>query len=123
MRISDWSSDVCSSDLDYIQTAYRRAEALPGFLTFQIDTQAFRIALMRATAEPPGCPISNIEQILDGIERIDRMLVENSHRAYAVRVLGGIPTFIAVRREDMSAGEKIAMQFWMQMVVNRKSVV
>lgn len=101
---------------DYISNAYRKAEALPGFRTFQIDTQAFRIALMRATAEPSGRPISNIDNILRGLERIDAMLTEVSHRSYAVRVLEGIQPFIAARRLDMSPSERTATQFWLYKV-------
>lgn len=103
---------------EYIQTAYRRAEEMEGFQTYQIDTQAFRVALMRATAEARGRAISNSEQILSGIERIDKMLTDASHRAYAVRVLEYLQPFIDTRRVDMSPGERTAFQFWIGKVAN-----
>ncbi|MNY00699.1 hypothetical protein D3C86_1332060 [compost metagenome] len=102
---------------EYIDNAYRKAEALSGFQTFQIDIQAFRIALLRAVEESSGRPISNIDKILQGLERINTMLGESSHRSYAVRVLEGIPPFIAARRIDMSPGELTATQFWLIKVV------
>ena len=108
---------------EYIRTAYRKAEALPGFQTYQIDTQAFRIALMRAIAEPTGGEVSNIEQILSGIERIDAMLADNSHRAYAVRVLENVEPFVAARREDLTAGEATALQFWLLKVAKSPAVL
>lgn len=98
---------------EYIATAYRKAEELPGFQTYQIDTQAFRIALMRATEQRPGQEISNIQAVLDGFERVDRMLSDSSHRAYAVRVLDGVQPFVAARRADLAAGERTALQFWL----------
>lgn len=98
---------------EYIATAYRKAEKLEGFETYQIDTQAFRIALMRAVEEKPGQDISNIEAILTGLERVERMLSENSHRAYAVHVLDGVQPFVAARRNDLAQGERMALQFWL----------
>ena len=102
---------------EFIQTSYRKAEELPGFQTYQIDTQAFRIALMRARAEPRGREVFNIEQILSGLERINAMLMDSSHRAYAVRVLEGVQAFVAERSMDLSSKERIALQFWLLKIV------
>jgi len=98
---------------EFIDTAYRRAAELRGFQTYQIDTQAFRIALMRAVAEPRGRAVFNIERILSGIERIDAMLADSSHRAYAIRVLEGVHDFVVARGEDLASGERVALQFWL----------
>ncbi|MGY3698950.1 hypothetical protein ACVIGA_009092 [Bradyrhizobium sp. USDA 3240] len=98
---------------EYIATAYRKAKEIPGFQTYQIDTQAFRIALLRATLEKPGQAIFNIETILTGLELVDKMLGESSHRAYAVRVLDGVQPFLAARRGDLAQGERTALQFWL----------
>ena len=98
---------------EYIATAYRKAEALPGFRTYQIDTQAFRIALLRATEQKVGQAIFNIDAILSGIERIDTMLGDGSHRSYAVKILDYVQPFVAARRADLAAGERTALQFWL----------
>ena len=98
---------------EYIATAYRKAADLPGFQTYQIDTQAFRIALVRATEQKAGQDIFNIEAILHGIERIDAMLGDGSHRAYAVRVLDQVHPLVAARRADLAVGEQTALQFWL----------
>ncbi len=108
---------------EYIQTAYRKAEELPGFQTFQIDTQAFRIELLFATQEKSGDAISNIEEIIGGLERINGMLSEESHRAYAVRVLDGIPSFISARGKDMSVSEATAVYFWLLKIVDALSAL
>ena len=98
---------------EYIQTAYRKSEEMAGFQTYQVDTQAFRIALLLATNEKPGGKITNINDVLAGLERIDGMLKEDSHRSYAVKVLNGIPPFVSARKGDMSQGEVIAVQYWL----------
>ncbi|WP_454021228.1 SIR2 family protein [Azospirillum sp. Marseille-Q6669] len=98
---------------EYIGTAYRKAQDLPGFQTYQIDTQAFRIALLRATQQNRGQAIFNIDVILEGIERIDAMLGDESHRYYAVKVLDYVQPFVAARSSDLAAGERTALQFWL----------
>ncbi|MGG5817512.1 SIR2 family protein [Falsiroseomonas sp. HW251] len=103
---------------DYIETAYVKAAALVAFQTFQIDTQAFRISLLRATAEQSGRSISNIDKIISGFERINSMLVESSNRSYAVRVLDHIPPFISARRFDLSSSERTATQYWLYKIIN-----
>jgi len=50
---------------------------------------------------------------LAGIERIDGMLGDGSHRFYAVRVLDHLQPFVAARRADLAAGERTALQFWL----------
>jgi hypothetical protein len=98
---------------EYIQTAYRKAENVLGFKTYQIDTQAFRIALLRAIEQRSGQPIFNIETILEGLKRVDGMLADDSHRIYAVRVLDGIQPFVMARRNDLTEGERTAILFWL----------
>lgn len=103
---------------EYIQNAYRKAEdrfekGLGKFETYQIDTQAFRIALMRARTQEAGQPIFNIDAILEGGERIAAMLSDDSHRSYAVKVLDNVHPFVMARRGDLTAGERTALQFWL----------
>ncbi len=97
---------------EYISTAYRKAKDLTGFQTYQIDTQAFRIALLRAIEQKPGQAIFNIDTILEGIEKIDAMLGDGSHRSYAVKVLDQVQPLVAARGGDLAAGERTALQFW-----------
>ena len=117
--------DVPRLDLakEHIQTAYSKAEDLPGFQTYQIDTQAFRIALLVAINEKAGEPISNIDDVLSGLERIHGMLDEESHRAYAVKVLDGIQPFVSARRMDLSSSEAIAVHLWLLKVVDSLSAL
>ncbi|QPL45327.1 SIR2 family protein [Halomonas sp. A40-4] len=98
---------------EFIANAYRKAEHLQGFHTYQIDTQAFRIALLRATKQSTGQAVFNIDAVLRGIERIDAMLDDGSHRSFAVKVLDNVQPFVAARLGDLAAGERTALQFWL----------
>lgn len=86
---------------EYISTAYRRAKKRLGFQTYQIDTQAFRIYLLSATEESSGQDISNIFSIIEKFELINDMLIEESKRTYAVRVLEHVTPFIEARLDDL----------------------
>lgn len=108
---------------EFIATAYRKAEDLPGFQTFQIDTQAFRIALMRATEQRAGQAIFNIDAVLVGIERIDAMFGDGSHRSYAVKVLEHVKPFVTARLHDLSVGERTALQYWLLKVEKSLSLL
>ena len=108
---------------EFIATAYRKAEKLPGFQTYQIDTQAFRIALMRATEQNSGQVIFNIDAVLFGIERIDAMLDDGSHRFYAVKVLEYVQPFVTARIGDLVNGERTALQFWLLKVEKSLSLL
>src|SRR3546814_11718831 len=76
MRISDWSSDVCSSDLNTRNTSARRQEAnfvmdgkkialLAGALIIAIAT-AFMARSMFASSGAPQATAANMQQQLDG---------------------------------------------------------
>src|SRR3546814_21098978 len=76
MRISDWSSDVCSSDLNTRNTSARRQEAnfvmdgkkialLAGALIIAIAT-AFMARSMFASSGAPQATAANMQPQLDG---------------------------------------------------------
>jgi hypothetical protein len=45
------------------------------------------------------------------------MINEESHRAYAIRVLEGIGPFLSKRRGDLSMPERTALTFWMSTLI------
>src|SRR3546814_12253528 len=61
MRISDWSSDVCSSDLAYIHERYRRPlreRMIRALLAWVLPhPRRFRAALSLARLARPGAPL------------------------------------------------------------------
>ncbi|WP_144081080.1 hypothetical protein [Zymomonas mobilis] len=108
---------------EFIATAYRKAEELSGFQTYQIDTQAFRIALMSAMEHRAGQTISNLDAILSGFERINAMLGDESHRSYAVKVLEHVQPFVMARIDDLANGERTSVQFWLLKVEKSLSLL
>lgn len=98
---------------EFIKTAYDRAADRPGFQTYQIDTQAFRILLLTEIDEGPGKAVAHFDEIIKMLELFDSMLNEESHRSFAIKVLEGISPLIDLRRGDFSSGEKVALAFWL----------
>src|SRR3546814_14152678 len=83
MRISDWSSDVCSSDPDKIEEAH-------GF-DCRIETEKQRCALEQrhgdeAEALAPACAVERSGFIERGINRLDRREVDQHARSEERRV-------------------------------------
>jgi len=111
--ISMAENDRLDAADEFIATAYRKADELRGFQTYQIDTQAFRIALMRASQQKSGQPVINIEAIIAGVERIDAMLGDDSHRSYAIKVLEHVQPFVMARIGDLTSAERTAIHIWL----------
>src|SRR3546814_13490481 len=78
MRISDWSSDVCSSDLDCFDFV------IGGFYYYQrIDTQGTEghgPASSRWTINPSN-PLSNDPSVLSGLTAINTQYLKNTSAA------------------------------------------
>lgn len=104
--------------LQFIDAAYERARELPGFQTYQIDTQALRILLVAETEAGAGTPVVGLERIMDKLEKVDSMLGEQSHRAHIIKVLECVAPFIARRSADLTQPEKIGLVFWIGKLVS-----
>jgi hypothetical protein len=102
---------------EFIEAAYDRAVKRAGFQTYQIDTQAFRIALQMETAADPGSPVSTFPKLLEKLELINAMLNEESHRGFAIRVLEHIHPFVTRRVTDLAMPEKTALTFWLNTLI------
>jgi hypothetical protein len=99
---------------EFIGTAYKEAAARPGFETYQIDTQAFRILLLIETEAGAGIPVFHFDEIIKMLGRFDTMLSEESHRAFAIKVIEGVSPFVSLRINDLSSGEKTSLKFWLE---------
>jgi hypothetical protein len=103
---------------EFIETAYDRAAKREGFQTYQIDTQAFRIALQSETEATPGSAVSTFPMLLEKLELINSMLNEESHRWFAIKVLENIHPFIVRRVADLTIPEKTSLTFWMNTLID-----
>jgi hypothetical protein len=96
-------------DLDaaesFLLTAYNRAEASPGFKTYQIDTQALRYLLVRETRDSATF-VTRYDQLIEKLRCVIPMLAEESHRSHAVQVMLEIEPFVKARMNDLSLTQK-----------------
>jgi hypothetical protein len=90
---------------NFIATAYERAKAREGFLTYQIDTFALRLALA-AEAESRANQVTRYDYIVEKLGLVITMLGEESHRYYAVSVLDEFDQFMVSRGQCLSKSQK-----------------
>lgn len=101
----------------FLTTGYDRASKIPGFKTYQLDTQALSIYLLEeAGSNSPT--VEGLDDILTSIKLVSDMISEQSHRQYAIEVLGEIPAFIDARQHALQNTEKVALVF----ELNRTSI-
>lgn len=102
---------------EFLQTAYVRAAASPGFKTFQIDTQACRLLLLLEARDISGSTVRRFDEIVERLQVILSMLNEQSHRYHAIRVLEGVEPFIQQRRSALTMPERSALVFWISKLI------
>jgi hypothetical protein len=94
----------------FLTTGYDRASEIPGFKTFQLDTQALSIYLLEEVISTSPT-VEGIEEILASIELVSNMISEKSNRQYAIDVIGEIPAFVEARQHALEDAEKVALVF------------
>lgn len=110
------TGDIANAGM-FLNTAYDRADVIKDFKTFQLDTQALSIYLLEEIASSSPT-VERLEKILSKINLIADMISEQSHRQYAIEVVGEIPAFIEARRHALENSEKVALVF----ELNRTSI-
>jgi hypothetical protein len=88
-----------------VSNYYDRAKARAGFLTYQIDTFALRLALM-AEAESRADQVTRFDDIVAKLELVIGMLGEASHRYYAISVLNEFEPFVRTRGQFLTVGQR-----------------
>lgn len=89
----------------FLGTAYSRADSLPGFKTFQIDTHALRILLILETIDTDSENVTRFEQILNQLNKAASMLGEISHRSFVLRALKELEAFVKARARALATAE------------------
>jgi hypothetical protein len=96
-------------DLDgaerFLLTAYNRAEEIPFFKTYQIDTQALRYVLVRETRDS-ATSVTRYDMLIEKLRLVVPMLAEESHRSHAVHVMQDIEPFVKARVNALSVPQK-----------------
>ncbi|WP_193171271.1 SIR2 family protein [Nisaea nitritireducens] len=94
----------------FLRAGYERARKLDGFKTFQLDTQALSIYLLQEI-ESQSDLVEGFEEILSSIHTVTDMIADQSHRHYAIEVIGEIPAFVEIRSKALTQPEKVALVF------------
>ncbi len=94
----------------FLNTSYERAEEKEGFKTFQLDTQALSIYLLEEI-QSNSSSVEGLENILAAIKTVSDMITDQSHRQYAIEVIGEIPAFLSARQSVLKNEEKVALVF------------
>ncbi len=90
---------------NFISTAYDRARARKGFLTYQIDTFALRLALLAEASEASN-HVHRFDYITEKLNLVINMIGEPSHRFYAINVLNDLEPFTASRSAHLTVTQK-----------------
>lgn len=94
----------------FLNTGYKRASDIEGFKTFQLDTQALSIYLLEEISSTSPT-VEGLEDIIASIKLVSDMISEQSHRQYAIEVIGEIPAFVEARQHALENAEKVALVF------------
>ena len=94
----------------FLNAGYDRASQIDGFKSFQLDTRALSIYLLEEIGRQ-NAVVEGLDDILKSIKTVTNMIADQSHRHYAIEVIGEVPAFIEARRAALTEPEKIALVF------------
>ena len=103
----------------FIDTAYRRAEEIPNFRTYQIDTYALRLLLIVETRARDSDEIRRFDSIIEKLEQVRSMIGEESYRWHAVQVLTELEPFVSLRAGSMSNSEQMALLYQLRLLIQK----
>ena len=83
---------------------------MAGFKAFQLDTQALSIYLLEEIASKSST-VEGLANIIAAINTVSDMISDQSHRQYAIEVIGEIPAFLDARHIALKNEEKVALVF------------
>src|SRR3546814_11535846 len=97
MRISDWSSDVCSSDLNTLTTAVRATEVgAYDYLPKPFDLDALMRAVAGALAREGGVPVAPLGEADAALPTIGRSTAwQDVYRVIARAVSNDLPVLVS----------------------------
>ena len=102
------ANDLTTAE-SFIRTAYIRADALSGFLTFQIDTYAAKLFLIIEEQNTEETSVARFDEIVERLSRVRSMISDESRRRHAVQILQHVEPFVSARVSAFSNGEKVAL--------------
>lgn len=103
------SGDITKARM-FLNAGYDRADKIDGFKSFQLDTQALSIYLLEEIRRT-SMAVEGLENILKSIRVVIDMIADQSHRHYAIEVIGEIPAFVEARQSALTQPEKFPLIF------------
>ncbi|MCM5558510.1 SIR2 family protein [Pleomorphomonas sp. JP5] len=103
--------------IKHMETAYNRASARPGFLTYQLDTNSLGLYLDAERAQQKDAPFKYYEKISDLIERSKNILGEMNHRVHVLKALEKIYPTIEYRHAALTVSEANGLVFHLNLLV------
>ncbi|MGS4989772.1 SIR2 family protein [Roseibium sp. RP-7] len=102
----------------HLETAYKRAEENPGFLTYQLDTNYLGLCFEMEMKEPLGSAVVRIETIIELTQKSKEMISEGNHRGHVLKVLNKFENFLRKRGVDLSKGEAVSLTFNIELLIS-----
>jgi hypothetical protein len=120
LQYSIFMQDLGRLDLAerHMETAYRRGEARPGFLTYQLDTNYLGLLMQLEMAEPKAHAVKRVVQILELIEKMRGFLGEGNHRGHVLKVLSEVEHFLRIRRLGLAQSEAAAFTYQINLLID-----
>jgi len=110
--------------LEYLRTAYSRANDVENFKTYQLDTHHLRLLLRIETHEnTERGTLQHWEDICDLLDRFNEMLDNENHRGFALRVLELLEKLVFERIGDMDESKKREMGAQLNRIVERLTLL
>lgn len=102
----------------HMETAYERAKASPGFLTYQLDTNSLGLYLDVERSKESTSPFTYAARLIELLDAARRIVGEKNHRAHVLRSLLKVyPTF-EKRRGGLSKVEAEALSLGVKLIVD-----
>lgn len=108
--------DIAKKHMD---AAYDRADRLPGFQTYQLDTNSLGLLLAIENANDKSPSVAHFEEISERIELLRDMLADGGHRGHALAVLAKVEEFVLRRRKALSNSEATRLTYQLRLLVDQ----
>ncbi len=104
---------------DYLKTAYERAQLIPRFRSYQLDTYALELNMRIEGAMPATSPVLRFEIIREKLGQIREMVGDGNHRYFAIQTLKELENFVFLRIKGMQRHEKVQLTYELNLIVAR----
>jgi len=102
----------------HMATAYERANATPGFKTYQLDTYSFNLYLDLEIRNYRATTIDRYEKIVERLTLFNTMLGDGNHRHHVIAVLQKFEQFVQRRKNAIRSQEAVQLVYLTHLIIN-----